>query len=63
MTKAKTEKTTETKPEMVLIRSRLTAGKIFSSLGVIKAGEEMELPKDEAKKYCDLGKAEIPFPE
>ena len=67
MTKAKTEKTTEPKPtkteKMVLIRSRLTAGKLFSSLGVIKAGEEMELPQDEAKMYCDSGKAEIPFPE
>lgn len=70
MTEAKTEKTSDDKPAsrkkakaMVLIRSRLTAGKLFSSLGVIKAGEQMELPVKEAKAYCDSGKAEIPFPD
>lgn len=68
MNDAKTETTKQSKPKekkqtLVLIRSRLTAGKLFSSLGVIGPGEEMELPKDEAKHYCDCGKAEIPFPE
>lgn len=63
MTDANTEKKQTRKPKMVLIRSRLTAGKLFSSLGVIKAGESMELPSKEAKAYCDSGKAEIPFPE
>ena len=63
MTDAKTETPKKTKPKLVLIRSRLTAGKLFSSLGIIGPGEEMELPKKEAKHFCDCGKAEIPFPE
>ncbi len=51
------------KPKKVEIRCMLKEGKLFGSLGVIKAGEVGQATPKEAKLWVSQGKASIPFPD
>ena len=63
MTDKHTDKPKVKAPKAVAIKNIMPAGRLFSSVGVIPAGECVELPKDEAKRFVETGKAEIVFPE
>lgn len=42
----------KSKTKMIEIENCMTAGKLFTSQGICKAGERITVPADEAKAYC-----------
>ena len=61
--KTKAENPKNEKPATVYIRNTLPAGRLFTSVGIIAAGVGCELPKDEAKRFVEAGKAQVVIPE
>jgi hypothetical protein len=58
-----TENKKKARPATVVIKNDLAAGRLFTSLGIVAAGQCVELPKDEAKRFVATGKASVVIPE